>query len=83
MRYAVWILVVVLLVLQQDYWQWDNTELLFGFLPYTLAYHAGISLAAALVWVLAVNFCWPAGLDEIESAEAEEAADASEGDGQP
>ncbi len=67
------ILILALLVLHQDYWQWDRAELVFGFLPYPLAYHAGISVAAVVLWLLAVIFCWPSGLDE-------EAAGKSEGD---
>ncbi len=71
MKYLVWIMVVVLVILHQDYWQWDNSTLVFGFLPYSLAYHAGISVAAAILWTLAVFHCWPKGLDDVE-AEADD-----------
>ncbi len=67
MKYAIWILVLVLVVLHQDYWQWDKSTLVFGFLPYSLAYHAGISIAAAVLWLLAVYFCWPDGIDELQA----------------
>ena len=63
MKYLVGSLVVLLVVLQQDYWQWDDASLVCGFLPYSLAYHVGISLGAAVVWCLAVQFCWPRDLD--------------------
>lgn len=56
---ALAILILGLVVLHQDYWQWNNATLVFGFLPYQLAYHAGLSLMAALVWLWAVQFCWP------------------------
>jgi hypothetical protein len=59
MQILVWILIIVLVVLHQDYWQWEESGLVLGFLPYCLAYHAGISLAAAAVWWLATRFCWP------------------------
>ena len=59
----VWILVLVLVVLHQDNWNWDNDRLVFGFLPVTLAYHVCISLAAGFVWYLATIFAWPQ-LDE-------------------
>ena len=36
---------------------------MFGFLPIGLAYHALFSLAAGLVWYLAVRFAWPAELE--------------------
>jgi hypothetical protein len=59
MRYLVWSLVVLLVVLHQDYWQWDTATLVFGFLPYSLAYHACLSVAAAVVWLMATRYCWP------------------------
>ena len=69
MKFAIWILVLLLLVFHQDYWQWHDTSLDFGFLPRTLTYHIGISLAAAAVWMLATKFCWPEGLDEVSKPE--------------
>ena len=71
MKFAVWTSIVVLLVLHQDYWQWDNATLVFGFLPHTLFYHLGISLAAAVLWALATKFCWS---EEIESVDATSAS---------
>jgi hypothetical protein len=58
-RSLVWILVVVLVVLHQDNWNWDNDRLIAGFLPVTLAYHMGLSVAAGFVWYLATRFAWP------------------------
>lgn len=66
MKYVVWGLVGLLLVLHQDYWQWNKADLVFGFLPYSLVYHIGISLAAAAVWLLAIKYCWPRGVDDVE-----------------
>ena len=59
MRNLVWLLVIVLVVLHQDNWNWENDRLLMGFLPVTLAYHVGISLGAGFVWYLATLFAWP------------------------
>lgn len=74
MKYSIWIFVALLLVFHQDYWQWANTSLDFGFLPRTLTYHVGISIAAAIVWMLATKFCWPEGLeDSTEPAKQEDA----------
>ncbi len=67
MKYVACCLIVLLLVLHQDYWQWDNGTLLFGFLPYALFYHACLSVAASAVWLFVVSFCWPHELDEIDS----------------
>ena len=60
------LLVLVLLILHQDYWQWDRNELVLGFLPYTMAYNIGISLATVLLWVFVCTFLWPRHLDDIE-----------------
>ena len=60
---AIWGAVVVLVVLHQDYWQWNNASLLLGWLPYTLAYHAALSVLAAIVWWSAVVFFWPVDLE--------------------
>lgn len=74
MKYAVWILVALLLVFHQDYWQWIDATLDFGFLPRALTYHVGISIAAAVVWMLATKFCWPDGLDETAQRSQQEEA---------
>ena len=59
MKTFIWILVLLLIVLHQDTWLWENDSLLFGFLPIGMAWHVGISIAAAIVWLLAVRFAWP------------------------
>lgn len=65
MNKVVWGLVVLLIIVHQDIWFWDDRSLLFGFLPIGLAYHAGISLTAAFTWYLATIFCWPEELEEV------------------
>jgi hypothetical protein len=67
MKYVVCILVVALLVLHQDDWFFNfyrSDELVFGFMPQTLLYHAGISVAAAVTWYLATVFAWPKQLQQ-------------------
>lgn len=59
MRYFVWILVALLLVLHQDNWFWNDNTLVFGVIPVGLFYHACISLAAGVTWYLATCFAWP------------------------
>ncbi|TWT58767.1 hypothetical protein KOR42_21530 [Thalassoglobus neptunius] len=66
MKLVVWGLVVLLIIIHQDFWLWDDPTLLAGFFPIGLAYHFGISLAAAFTWYLATLFCWPV---ELESSE--------------
>jgi hypothetical protein len=64
MRYVVWALVVLLVILHQDNWFWDDPRLVFGFLPITLLYHAGLSVAAGVTWYLATVFAWPKELEQ-------------------
>ncbi|MDV6034438.1 MAG: DUF3311 domain-containing protein [Phycisphaera sp. RhM] len=71
MKYLVWGLVVLLVVLHQDLWNWDNDRLVFGFMPVTLAYHAGISIAASVVWFLATKFAWPSDLEGVTETASE------------
>ena len=59
MFYIVWGLVLLLILLHQDNWLWDNPKLIWGFLPITLLYHMGISLAATVTWLLAIRYAWP------------------------
>ncbi|MEM6278478.1 MAG: hypothetical protein AAF491_01450 [Verrucomicrobiota bacterium] len=55
---------VILAVLHQDVWNWDKENLVFGFMPVGLAFHAGYSIAAALFWACVVKFAWPSRLEE-------------------
>ena len=64
MKYAVWGLVVLLIILHQDVWFWEDDTLVMGFMPITLLYHAGISVAAGITWFMATKFAWPHVLDE-------------------
>lgn len=74
MKNVVWGLVLLLIVLHQDLWNWDNDRLVLGFIPSTLAYHAGISIAASVVWLIAALTAWPAHLEDrsLETGDSEE-----------
>lgn len=64
MRTAVIVIAfIVLAVLHQDTWNWDNADLVFGFVPVGLAYHAAYSIVAALFWACVVKFAWPTRLE--------------------
>jgi hypothetical protein len=67
MKWLLTTIVVVVLVLHQDFWLWTNKTLVFGFLPIGLAYHALYALIAAFTMWLLVRFAWP---KEIEEADA-------------
>ncbi len=76
MRYVVWGLVLLLVIVHQDVWYWNDATLVFGFMPITLLFHAGISLSAAVVWYMAIIFCWPNNLEDqvIEATREEQQA---------
>lgn len=63
MKYVLWSLVLLLVILHQDNWFWESDTLLFGFMPIALFYHACISLAAGITWYLATVYCWPHELE--------------------
>ena len=75
MKYIViWTLVIALIVVHQDNWLWENDKLVFGFMPIGLLSHAGISMGAAIVWLLAIRLVWPHELEvEPEPQEKTEA----------
>ncbi|MFQ5412139.1 MAG: DUF3311 domain-containing protein [Phycisphaerae bacterium] len=76
MKKLTYTLIILLALLHQDFWWWDDSEILiFGFLPVGLAWHAGVSIAAALLWALAVRHCWP------RDADIDEHPDSPYGDG--
>jgi hypothetical protein len=68
MRYLIGILLLLLLVLHQDNWFWEDDTLVFGFIPMGLFYHACISVAASITWFLATKFVWPGALSGGEEA---------------
>lgn len=65
------VLVLVMLVLHQDNWNWLDDELVFGFIPVGLYYHARLSLFATFVWFLATQIAWPVELIEETKAAIE------------
>ncbi|PHS14852.1 MAG: hypothetical protein COA78_05445 [Blastopirellula sp.] len=69
MKKVVWLLVLLLALLHQDFWNWNNDTLVFGFMPHTLMYHACISIAASITWFLATLYIWPKDL-EVSDEEA-------------
>ena len=62
---TIFLLILAMYVLHQDFWFWRTAEpLLFGVLPVGLTYHAAYTLAAAgLMWLLC-KYAWPAHLEQ-------------------
>jgi hypothetical protein len=63
---------IAMLILHQDIWFWDDTNLVFGFIPVGLAYHACFSMAVAILAVLAIKFAWPNDLVAWATAKEDE-----------
>lgn len=70
----IWILFFALFFLHHDFWFWDDKTLLWGFMPIGLAWHSGFSVAAALLWLLALKVAWPSDIeqwaDEVDEAKS-------------
>ena len=58
------IMAVALGILHQDFWNWDNASLVFGFMPMGLAYHALYTLVATAFWAVVIKVAWPTKLEE-------------------
>ena len=61
------LLVLAVFFLHQDFWNWKNAGLVFGFLPVGLAYHAAYAVVAACLMAVLVKLAWPVELDRFES----------------
>ena len=68
-KFLLLLMVAGVYLLHQDNWNWKKYDLVFGFLPTGLAYHAGYSILAAVMMAVLVKFAWPAHLDTIEPEE--------------
>lgn len=72
---AVYFAIIVLAILHQDFWFWDDATLVFGFMPIGLAYHALYSIVAGLIWFLALTYAWPHEVEEFgKGSDADEGA---------
>lgn len=62
-------LILLLAILHQDFWWWDDPTPVLGFLPVGFAWHVLISALSALAWWLATRTCWPEELEEAGGVE--------------
>lgn len=60
---STWLLIPILLLLHQDYWLWEETELIWGFIPAGFFSHLCISVLASVSWLLICIFHWPKFVD--------------------
>ena len=73
MKYVIWLMVLILVIVHQDVWNWNSDKLVLGFMPIGLFYHACLSVAASVVWLLACQFAWPDTTEEMDASSAREA----------
>lgn len=71
---AVYLAIVILGLLHQDFWFWDDPSLVFGFLPIGLAYHALYSVLAGLAWFFVLKYAWPGDLDTLSKGDPKDGA---------
>jgi hypothetical protein len=61
---------VLLFVLHQDLWLWDDPRIVLG-LPVGLTYHFAYCIAASLLLGLTVWFAWPEFAETLEKPETD------------
>jgi hypothetical protein len=71
-KFLIFLMIAGVYVLHQDYWNWKNADVVFGFLPVGLAYHAGYSILAAIMMAVLVKVAWPEHLEHSEPHESRE-----------
>ena len=54
-----WLILSGLVVVHHDFWFWNDSRLLGGWMPVGLAYHIALSIVAAGFWLFAVRCAWP------------------------
>jgi hypothetical protein len=66
MKWLLTLLVIAVIALHQDFWNWTNKSLVLGFIPIGLAYHASYAVVASITMAILVHYLWPKHLEEIE-----------------
>ena len=54
-KFLLFLMVVLVYIVHQDNWNWKSADLIFGFLPVGMAYHAGYSVLAAIMMAILVS----------------------------
>ena len=67
-RWILYIGLVVLFMLHNDFWLWDNPKRVMG-LPIGLLYHIGFCVAASILMMLTINHDLPSQLQDEETDE--------------
>ena len=67
-RWILYIGLVVLFLLHNDFWLWDNPQRVIG-LPIGLLYHIGYCIVAAILMMLIINHALPSQFQDEETDE--------------
>lgn len=67
-HWILYIALIALFVLHNDFWLWDNPKVVMG-LPIGLLYHIGFCVAAAILMALTINYVWPSHLQAEDTDE--------------
>ena len=67
-RWILYIGLVVLFLLHNDFWLWDNPQRVLG-LPIGLLYHIGYCIVAGILMMLIINHALPSQLQDEEADE--------------
>ena len=67
-RWILYIGLVMLFLLHNDFWLWDNPGQVLG-LPIGLLYHIGLCVAATILMALIINHAWPRHLQDEDTDE--------------
>ena len=65
-KLSLFLLIAAVYILHQDFWNWKSKEVVFGFVPIGLAYHAAYSILAAAMMAILVKAAWPKHLENVE-----------------
>ncbi|MFQ5629234.1 MAG: DUF3311 domain-containing protein [bacterium] len=68
-RNLLYLALIVLYLLHNDLWLWNNASLTLG-IPVGLLYHIYFCIAASILMVLVVNYAWPKHLEADEEGGA-------------
>jgi len=73
-RTTLYLSLLILFLLHQDSWLWDDSTLLLGFLPLGLAYHALYCVATSVLMYLLATRAWPEEAEAFAAGQRDEEA---------
>ena len=61
-RWSLRLAIIVLYLLHNDFWLWDQPTLMLG-IPVGLLYHIGFCIVTSILMMMLVKYSWPRHLD--------------------